>query len=226
MPLPPRPLTQTPDGPNLWLLTLVDDRYFWWFKGAVLSITAGTTTWSQLYADLATALGVTIDVDTIPSAYLKPDADLALSYESLPTILDVVSFSVGQRIVRQLDGTVRAWNAAAARDAVTTQLDALPVTAKLAGGVYSLGLGGSDNAGVLPESVTTTFRTVDTVAGVLETDLTPYAITLASLALADFPGVTGFLGTKILHSSAIALDNGGILPTNNSELLALAGIGT
>jgi hypothetical protein len=139
--LPARPLQQI-DTEGLYLLTLVDERYFWWFRAASISVIEGTTTWDNLYGQIANALGVPITVDEVPAAYLTPSSLLALKYEPLPTLLDAVAFSVGQRITRALDGTVRAWNVENARLQMTTNLATVGVienTDKDAGGVFRLG---------------------------------------------------------------------------------------
>jgi hypothetical protein len=108
--LPPRPLSQVGGAVGRWLVTLVCGRFGWWFKAAAITVTGGTTTWQDLYAALGSALGISLTVDPIPAAYLKPAADLATQYEALPPLLDAAAYSVGQRIVYGLDGSVRAWN--------------------------------------------------------------------------------------------------------------------
>jgi hypothetical protein len=103
--LPPRPLAQSGDN-QIWLMMLVDDRFFWWFRAANIVVTPGTTTWTQLFTSLATGLNVTLNVDAVPSVYLKPSGDLNGMYEALPPMLDVAALSVGMRVVRRFDGTV------------------------------------------------------------------------------------------------------------------------
>ena len=110
--LPPRPLAQVGGDPGMWLLTLVDDRFFWRFRAA--DVTAQST-WTGLYAAVGTALGVDIVVDDVPSAYLTPPADMMSAYHNLPAFLDGIALSVGQRIVRAFDGTVVAQNVTSAR---------------------------------------------------------------------------------------------------------------
>src|SRR5205807_1910230 len=118
--LPPRPLQGLTDLP-LYLISLVDERFFWWFKASNFFIAAGSTTWTQLFA-------------------------------ALPAAVDVV----------------------------------YPVA----------------------------------VAGVPAGDIS-YQVTLASLLLPDFTGITGKSGdVKTFHSSATA--NGTGTPSNNAELVALA----
>lgn len=110
--LPARPLAQINNEPGLWLLTLVDERYFWWLTAASVS---AQSTWALLYAAIGTALGVTIEAETVASAYLTPPAELAGSYPALPLLLDAVATSVGHRIVRLWDGTIKAQSATTAR---------------------------------------------------------------------------------------------------------------
>ena len=98
--------------PGLYLLPLVDDRYFWWEEQSPIAVVAGTTTWAQLYALIGTALGVTITADTVSSAYLSPSASLGLPRGPLPPLLDLTAAACGQRIVRRPDGTVLALTAA------------------------------------------------------------------------------------------------------------------
>ena len=76
--LPPRPLSGIP---GLYLCSFADDRLWWWQRAAAITVTAGTTTWAELYTDLGIALGVTITPDTINAAYLMPTADLSSRYD-------------------------------------------------------------------------------------------------------------------------------------------------
>lgn len=101
-------------GGSLWLLTLVDDRYWWWDTFLDYTVTAGTTAWTDLYNAVGTALDVTITADAIPSAYGTPTVDYSTTDRPVPPYLDAIAFSVGQRIVRALDGTVKAQNYATA----------------------------------------------------------------------------------------------------------------
>lgn len=110
--LPPRPLGGVGDPPELWLLTLVDDRYWWWFRGASIG---AQSSWTNLYLAIGQGIGTTITVETIPAAYLAPPDDLLSRYRALPVLLDGVASSLGQRIVRSFDGTVTAQNPTSAR---------------------------------------------------------------------------------------------------------------
>jgi hypothetical protein len=137
--LPARPLAQV-QGTNHWyLLSLVDERFRWWFRAAEISVAGGTTSWQSLYSLIGAALGVSITVDAIPAAYLKPHVALTGRYDLLPLLLDAVAFSVGQRVVRLLDGTVWAMNQDTAHLRQKQEIDAQRPA--LAGGFYALGVG-------------------------------------------------------------------------------------
>ncbi len=220
--LPPRPLQTMTDLP-LYLLTLVDDRFFWWFRASALVVTGGTTTWDDLFDQIAMALGVTLDVDTVPAEYLLPGDAFNLTDEPLPLILDAVCASVGLRLVKQLDGTYRAQTAEDSRDVTEIQVALLlagtPGLDGSAGGAFGIGtsLPLVDDVTVLPASVEVVYPVNDSgvAAGTIA-----YPVTLASLLLPDFAGITGFAGTKTFHCSAVALGTG--TPTNDADLTALA----
>jgi hypothetical protein len=105
--LPARPLQQIAGSNGPELLVLTCERFFGFFRWASITVTAGTTTWAQWFAAVASALGWSVTVDPVPAAYLKPSADLASWTDPLPHLLDAGCRSVGMRFVRFLDGTMR-----------------------------------------------------------------------------------------------------------------------
>jgi hypothetical protein len=134
--LPPRPVSNV-DGSttNLWLLPVVDDRYYWQFMDF-----GNTTinTWSSLIDDIAIRLGISITKDTPATDYISPDATLFnRKYDNAAVVLDAVAHSIGHRITRDLDGTVKSrnWDTHAETDA-----DNIDPTsgdwAQIAGGQY------------------------------------------------------------------------------------------
>ncbi len=135
--LPPQRIGAYDDGNPLYLLPLVDDRWHWWQHALTLSVDGTTTTWYDVYEQIGGELGVTIAVDTIPAAYLLPGARLAGTYDAVPPLLDFVASQVGQRIVRQLDGTVEALNATTslARQAAEKAVE----RPRVAGNAYTFG---------------------------------------------------------------------------------------
>ncbi|MCL4721062.1 MAG: hypothetical protein KJ041_03730 [Gammaproteobacteria bacterium] len=117
--LPPRPISTSATSSNLWLLPLVDQRYFWqWRDAPSLEILADpATSWAGMYAMLAQALEINLAHD--PVAYdaggyaTHPDRlEFTRAVENAAVLLDAVAWSVGQRIVVRLDGRVEALNAA------------------------------------------------------------------------------------------------------------------
>lgn len=112
-PLPPGLLTTQEGYSGLWLIPVVDDRYFWQYRNTGNLVVTNSSTWSDLYSALGTALGVTITADTVSANYFRPDIqELTRRYENAAVLLDAVAHSCGHRIVRKLDGTVHAINAA------------------------------------------------------------------------------------------------------------------
>ena len=175
--------SSTPRGQPLWLLTLADDRYWWWYRDSgTIAVDGKTTTWYDLYESIADALKVTITQDDVPDAYLKPPAAFPSYYEPSPLLLDWVAFSVGQRVVRQLDGTVLA------RNPVNSALDQgndLLLQANVQGGGnfrFDPSVSPNDLPTILPAVVRVVFPST--------TGAAPFVVdtTLASLLLPDLSG--------------------------------------
>lgn len=138
--LPPRPLAQITAptaGQPLHLLTLVDERYYWPYHPATIPV-SGATTWAQLYTLIAGELGIALAAETVPAVYGQPSALFGGRQENLAVLLDAVAQQVGQRMVRNLDGTVEALSFATSQARLQANLSALAAR-KLAGGVFALG---------------------------------------------------------------------------------------
>ena len=106
-PLPLRPI-ETDDSEGLYLLTLVDQRFFWWSKNTgAYHVSPGVTTWTDLWSSFGGFVGVgSVTVDSPVAAYLKPSRLLDLTYEPVPPWWDSAANSVGQRVVVSLDGSI------------------------------------------------------------------------------------------------------------------------
>lgn len=240
--LPPRPCVE--DG--LYLVTLVDDRFFRAGSGAGKIRPDGTLTWASLITALATALGVTLTSASVDAAYYKPEPDSGLysSNESAAALLDMAAANVGRVVVRNLDGTYKleeysAGNTAAAAN----RLDA-------DGSVLSSLWGGKilpvDPATasdwrpmVVPASVVVTFPKWVTGSGYYEPstyrqyrkdsygDVYEKTVTLADLG-APYSGWTAGPGKKVVRTTAkaefadAAAAAAGTSPTNGSDLTTLA----
>lgn len=199
--LPPRPILQKGVG-ELYLLTLVDDRYFWWQAGNV-SVT-NTASWSGLLSGLFASLGVSATIDAVPSGYGTPTADRwTVGYKPAPFLIDAACKTVGLRVVRQLDGTVRcqSYATASAQDALNWTVYQYQV---LAGGR----LAASDVALSVPASVSTAFLGQAPV--VLNT-------TLAALALPEYGAAAGATG----KSAQVIADTPATAPTVSQALYAV-----
>ncbi|MDE2103965.1 MAG: hypothetical protein KGL39_42405, partial [Patescibacteria group bacterium] len=112
-----RVFAATPIPPNqrLWLLPLVDQRYFWQFRdsgdySARQAPQGNFQDWVTAFNLLGTALGVTIGVGSLGSYQLPDPDELSRNSENAAVLLDAVSHSVGQRVVVQVDGTVSSMN--------------------------------------------------------------------------------------------------------------------
>lgn len=113
---------------DLFLLPLVDRRYWWQFIDAedvktVLQETGSLcqteckATWNDLLSHIASRIGETYEAGDISSAYGKPDCyEFNRNHSSLPVFMDAVAASIGKRIVSKLDGTISFQDAADAYD--------------------------------------------------------------------------------------------------------------
>lgn len=159
--LPPRPISAQTGDERLWLLPLVDERYWWQFQRSAL-ITAETPTW----ADAFTAINEGLDLgdgfshDDVHADYHEPIEEVvhAIKFESAAYALDAVAHMVGQRVVRHIDGTLKSQTAANASSGLETNLGTQS-------GNWSLVAGGDfseeHKAGATPRHVTVMFRSVD-----------------------------------------------------------------
>lgn len=112
--LPPRPLSVPEiagDFDSLYLITLVDERYFWWWRDCGEITVNDVWSWEDLIVYLAGLGGFDITVDDIEADYLSPDPDSwNKKYEPIPLLLDAACFNAGLRLVRRTTGGIRAMN--------------------------------------------------------------------------------------------------------------------
>lgn len=225
--LPARPLFDITGQNGLNLLTLVDDRFGWWFRDSGnITVVDGETTWGDLFDQIAIALGVDInydvdpDTDAIPETYLYPGHGLAAQYEQTPLLLDAVAYNVGQRIVVELDGSVYSFTATSSYDMMQDNISDLdaddPESLFIEGGGF---LSSADQALLLPSAVRVVFpRSVGYV------DLgQSYAVdvTLAELDIEDL-GTQGNGNVKTFHDTCGAEGPTQSAPLNATVLDDLA----
>lgn len=106
--LPPRPISGAVGSNIPWILPLVDERYFWQFQHrANGSINDDySTPWLDLITSLIGSLGVSSPIiSTISAKYGVPEP-ACFGRDYAPAVLiDAACHSVGQRFIRQIDGS-------------------------------------------------------------------------------------------------------------------------
>jgi hypothetical protein len=175
--LPARPVCRSGDGAaDLFLLTLVDERYWWWSAGA--GEIAAAPTWADLFAGLFGLVGVTPTVETVPAAYLTPTGRWDVGRKPVPAVLDAAALSVGARVVRTLTGDVKVVRPATALANQAALWELYGDRAQTGGAVDGLGRG-------VPAAVEVVF---------FGDPADSETVTLSSLALAEYGDETGEAG--------------------------------
>lgn len=161
--LPPRPLAvHGSQFEGLFLVTLVDQRYFWAGDHTSLTVTQDST-WAGLIDQVASDLGISVDYGTISPAYGQPEPDSPLWTRDQPAaaLLDALAYNVGKVVVRLLDGTVKMvgakesyWSALADRG------DASQLARTAGGDIFNSGdqaLANTARNATLPQNVRVSF---------------------------------------------------------------------
>lgn len=215
--LPARPLTQISGKNGLYLLTLVDQRYFWHVRNiSTIAITEGTTTWTTVLGSLGFSPD-SFSYDTPPVAYLKPSNFFNIPHLSVAEVSQRVSAALGMRVLRNLSGAVEMRGATTSLSRFTSNVTTFD-SQRIAGGSFQ------DPNLLVPSLVNVSFPLL-TGGTVSKTASVTYGVSLTSLALPQFSGVTGYDPMmsngllKLLRSTTIA---NGASPTNDVELQALA----
>lgn len=163
--LPPRPLAEHGgkfDG--LYLVTLVDERYYWQFGGVTVHVNQNTR-WADIITQLSQQLGFSIaSLDNVTQYKPEPDSQLWTNIESAPVIMDAISHALGSVWVRELDGRYNLFQSMFSRQTAYTNRGSPNIVVRAAGGdIFSSGekipagnLNAARNA-ILPETVTVTF---------------------------------------------------------------------
>lgn len=170
--LPPRPLGE--HGANspglkaldgLYLVTLVDERYWWQHIPVSLRVVQATT-WADLISEIATALGISNSFSAVPDVYGKPEPDSPLwtNQESAATLLDAIAWNLGGVIVRKLDGSYGLLDSIASKAIIESNRGNVLKVVRTAGGdMFASGgklpvgnLNASRNL-VIPNTVQVTF---------------------------------------------------------------------
>ena len=213
--LPPRRLAHAGGHQALWLLPLVDKRYFWQWRDFGYETLDADTTWESLITHCATQLDVEIAHDGVPAAYMKPDAvELTRHHENLAVMLDAIAACIGMRAVfNPSQETLTLENAASAAAKYATSL-------RLNGEILAGG-----TAATVPNHKPTQAKVVFPIYrnGLIDADGDVYTVTNAAAEYTTASMETGT--TKVFYDSCHANMSGvypGGSPHNVDELTDLA----
>lgn len=104
--LPPRPLAEHGGRfEGLYLITLVDERY-WWQSFPVSLGPNRYSTWPGLLDEIADALNIVLNYAEVPGCYGTPcpDSQLWTNAENAALLLEAVARNLGRTVVRKLEG--------------------------------------------------------------------------------------------------------------------------
>jgi hypothetical protein len=118
-----RPIGKMPSKPGCYVITFVDERYYFNFTPISLQITE-TTRWEDIINDTISTLGISGSFDSVPSAYLQPEpnSDLQARNENVAIVGDAIGFNVGMRWVRALNGSYKLMSPGTSAGIVATNL--------------------------------------------------------------------------------------------------------
>lgn len=225
--LPPRPISAEINDPNaLWILPLVDLRYFWQF--VTYNFAPGGSTWDSGLAALETILGLLdLDVDSVSSDYGRVDPVTTSRSVNAAVMLDAMAHSVGLRFLFNYrppnafaasnHGTYKLANWTSSRSILTRNLSQAYMGALQSGTVTAADL---HKGIVFPASVSIEFRRW--ANGIVdETDV--YTISKTSASINGTGTPTNPTLIKTIQTTALAnFTTGGSDPDNLTECTALA----
>lgn len=187
--LPPRALFAVEGAEQLYLLSLVDQRYDLTHNRPG-SVTSTPDSWDELFEGLRFVMGASITVGAVATGYGTPSDRWTLYHRPIAAITDAACTTVGQKFVAQLDGSLATVNWEEALQNSDYQLD---LYRKCGGGIIAR----EDIQRVVPGNVVTVFA--QTASGVIKPD--PFTITYPLYAL----NVTGYAGASGLLTNTHSL---------------------
>lgn len=170
---------------SLYALYLADPRYYWWYRNSPVEVAVGTS-WSAFLTSLCTAAGTpTPTIPSISTSYYRPDPERWTVIGPLPLIIDAAARQCGLRAVYTVSGSFGFVTAASALTSDSTRWTANLASVAAGGYRYPDDATTNNIAGNVPANYAVRFPTPGTNTGTVVTG------TLASLALAEYTGVTG-----------------------------------
>lgn len=115
-PLPPRPMTpdelsavETDDIQNLWLLCMVDQRYWWQFKNVDLIEDQEFTDIQAIVDYLNSKMGTTVELSCASAEHSEiPDIAASNNYENAAVVLESLAWHIGCQLVPELNSADEA----------------------------------------------------------------------------------------------------------------------
>lgn len=150
--LPIKPLAKFGDSPGLYLLQLVDERYYFQGVNCGVEVQTNIGTWADLIGALKTSLGISCTTPSISGAYGNPCqfSDFNATYQNSATMLDGALRNVGMGLCRDLDGAYHIYTINESKGLIDSE------QTLLAGGDYT-DLSANNKEAVFPGSIDVTF---------------------------------------------------------------------
>lgn len=226
--LPPWEIDSAGPDETLYVLPLVDQRYFWQFVDVGTVSVTSATSWDGLLSSLRNRLYGELDFtppfawEPIVAAYLQPDpTELTRKYENFAVYLDAVAACIGQRVVADLNGDLRLldWAASDVRRADNVARVATRAYGELAiAGAFNEDVW-QHKRGRFPRQVRVVYPVY--ANGVQSATGEVHAVTVSTAAYLPGEAVT-WQATKTFYDTAAAdFSGGGGSPVNYAELDAL-----
>lgn len=211
--LPPRPLA--PVKNTLWIIPLVDYRYWWQFLDVGNLAITTSSTWATLISSIASIISITPVYEAVSSDYLIPNPHgphLNSDYAKLPALFDAVAHSIGTRVVCNLDGTIELMRWDRSQEVLDENLTKAKI---IAGGSFR------ESYGQAPGSVRVTFPQAKHFIPTIDGSAYKYDVTPSAL-LFDSPYKVAGTFAEIRSTAYADFTDGGGTPDNDTALQALA----
>lgn len=165
--LPVHPISDDVSADDgIWILPIVDERWWWQFRNAELGLLTDSTTWTTVLSTLAANLGITLNFTSIYSTYGSPNVTRFNSANTVNAaiLLDAAAHAVGRKVMLQyLDAGgdnyyQLVYTAALPAESVTRR--EFNFTQASAGSLQTgiLAAGALNQRGVIPSSIRVIFR--------------------------------------------------------------------
>lgn len=207
--LPPRPLAFYQTRKPSYLVTLVDERYWWWFRNTEDLADDPAADWHDLFEIFRTTLGYDADEwsFTAPDAKYQLPGDLLAMASHMPIaiLMDAAAWSIGCRVVVDFDDPDGAFIGKVyimpLADSITNRNAAFPGKQVLSGGYFDMRSASSplkDASCILPKMVSVSYERIDEGTGEV---VGRTAYTVNTVDVSGFEGYDVF-GETVIYDTA------------------------